>query len=335
MNRAHFIAIVTLLLLCSCKSQDGTPAPNHRGVYHWKTIYNPTQWEKQWIEEHRIDRLYIRLFDIEAGEKAGEPDWKMVPTATTQFRQKLPDTLDVVPVVYITTDAIQALGNATYDWTTREMYASLIVKRIDDMMADHWNGDIREVQLDCDWTSKCEQAYFALARTIKDILQERGITLSGTLRLHQLGIVKQWVQNGYNDAHIPFDRLMLMCYNTGRLQDPNTRNSILDFSDVRPYLNHYSCDKLPFTDIAWPVYGWGVEFDDKDNFKRLVNSSNLTDEKGKNARVREEWGNPREIRRTQKALPKLDTVHTTILYHLDSLNLSKYSYEEIEAFYSR
>ena len=51
--------------------------------------------------------------------------------------------------------------------------------------------------------------------------------------------------------------------------------------------------------------------------------------------IRIEWGDMREIRRTQQALPTLDSLHTTILYHLDSLNLSHYSHEDIEAIYSR
>lgn len=42
------------------------------------------------MKDHKVDRLYIKLFDVEVGEKAGEPDWKMVPVATTVFKQKLP-----------------------------------------------------------------------------------------------------------------------------------------------------------------------------------------------------------------------------------------------------
>lgn len=282
------------------------------------------------MKDHGVGKLYIKLFDVEAGEKAGEPGWEMVPVATTVFKQKLPNDMEVVPVVYITVDAIRALDV----WKDGDSYARLIVRRIDDMMAEHYDGTIREVQLDCDWTQQTEHAYFMLVEKIKDLLHERGITLSGTLRLHQLREVECPTKNdfGCSDS-IPFDRSLLMCYNTGRLQDINTKNSILDFDDVEPYLKQYHQATLSGTDVAFPVFGWGVLFQDDGSFCRLINSHNLPQKKDKNMRV--EWGDPKEIRKVQNALPALDSLHTVILYHLDSLNLSKYSYEDIEAFYSR
>lgn len=324
-----------LLLLTSCHTPgpaDGAPA--HRGVYHWKTTYDPSEWERHWMEEHKVDRLYVKLFDVESGDNAGEPYWSMVPEATTVFKQKLPSDMDVVPVVYITVDAIRAREADMLTWSDRERYAQLIVKRIDDMMVEHYDGTLREVQLDCDWTRETMHGYFMLAGHVKEMLHERGVTLSGTLRLHQLREVEHPATNewGVSDS-IPFDRCLLMCYNTGRLQDSKTRNSILDFDDVKPYLRQYHLDSLPRTDVAWPVYTWGVDFDDEGRFVRLVNSRQLVDRKSRNFRV--ESGEPKEILQTQAALPALDTAHTTILYHLDSLNLSRYSYEDIEAFYSR
>ena len=138
---------------------------------------------------------------------------------------------------------------------------------------------------------------------------------------------------------IPFDRSLLMCYNTGRLQDPKTQNSILDFDDVEPYLRQYHSSTLPRTDVAYPVYGWGVEFNKNGWFQRLINSHQLPEALEKNkvqqVKIREEWGEPRAIRKTQRFLPILDSLHTVILYHLDSCNLSKYRYEDIEKFYSR
>ena len=338
MKRFTYLLLVAALLV-SCGHDKGLPSAQ-RGVYHWKTTYDPTEWEKEWMKEHRVGRLYVKLFDVVTGEEANEPDWKMVPEATTMFKQKLPADMDVVPVVYITVDAIRALDNDGWFWDNTDLYARLLVKRIDAMMAEHYDGTVHEVQLDCDWTAKTEAVYFQLVRNMKDLLHERDITLSGTLRLHQLHEVAcphedRW---GRTDS-IPFDRSLLMCYNTGRLQAPDTRNSILDFDDVEPYLKQYSPDSLPRTDVAYPVYGWGVEFDKQGKFQRLINSrqlpENLRSQQKRDVTIREEWGEPGEIRRTQRALPVLDNPHTTILYHLDSLNLSRYSYEDVEAFYSR
>jgi len=339
MEKTRFILLsallVTAIITASC-GKDGQQNPSHRGIYHWKTTYDPTDWEKQWLKEHKVDRLYVRLFDVDAGHKVGEPDWKMVPIATTQFRQELPADMEVVPVVYLTVDAVRMLENTDWDRDYYDLYAKLLVKRIEDMMAAHYGGKIHEVQLDCDWTEQTREAYFRLAREIKALLHERDITLSGTLRLHQLPEVDGPAHaSSFKTDSIPFDKSLLMCYNTGRLQDPKTRNSILDFDDVKPYLERYNHDLLPRTDVAFPVYGWGVEFAEDGTFRRLVNSHNLSSTQAVQGTIREEWGEPSEIYKTQRALPSLDIHHTTILYHLDSLNLSRYSHHEIESIYSR
>ena len=335
MYKALFITTLSIVFLCSC-SRDAGQTSAHRGVYHWKTTYNPTDWEKKWMKDHKVNKLYIKLFDVEAGDNADEPDWKMVPVATTVFKQKLPKEMDVIPVVYITVDAIRALDG---DYWSCSWYARRVVKRINDMMDEHYEGTIKEVQLDCDWTQQTERTYFMFVREIKSML-DSGITISGTLRLHQLREVNHPTRDRWRVSDsIPFDRSMLMCYNTGRLQDRKTKNSILDFDDVEPYLRQYIPTELPRTDVAYPVYGWGVEFNQQGQFRKIVNSQSLANfvknQKDWKIKIREEWGEPREIRKTQRALPLLDSLHTVILYHLDSLNLSKYSYEDIEEFYSR
>lgn len=337
MKRLTVIGVIALLLLSACKGAFRQNAPSaHRGVYHWKTTYNPTDWEKKWMKDHKVDRLYVRLFDVEAGENVNEPDWKMVPIATTKFVQKLPKDIDVVPVVYITLDAIRAIeANFWYNEKV-EKYAKLMMKRIDDMMAEHYEGTFREVQLDCDWTEKMEYTFFLLALEMKELLHERGMTLSGTLRLHQLREVEHPVKKGsyYRDVDsIPFDRSLLMVYNTGNIYNTDTKNSILDINDVMPYLKKYHSDSLHHTDIAYPVYGWGVEYNKHGVFQRLINSNEMPERS--NDTVRIEWSDPDDIHQVQRKLPLLDKQRTTILYHLDSLNLSRYSYEDIETFYSR
>jgi len=329
----------TLLFVCSCGHHDNQHHA-HRGVYHWKTTYNPTNWEKQWMKDHKVDRLYIKLFDVDAGYKNGYLDYSMVPVATTRFVQDLPDGLEVVPVVYITVDAIRGL-KAKNQWNTPyDYYADILIERITKMMQQNGKPQFQEVQLDCDWTQQTKETYFRLCIAVGKVLHSRGKTLSGTLRLHQLREVEQpaKVHYGWRDT-IPFDRSLLMCYNTGHLQDPKTKNSILDFDDVLPYLKQYHSSNLPRTDVAYPIYGWGVEFHKDGGFKKIVSSHSLNREKEsldvENTVIREEWGEPEDILQTQASIPTLDTCHTVILYHLDSLNLSRYSYEDIENFYSR
>ena len=317
MTRRTIIALVAavsalcLTAACRCGLSSSRTA-THRGVYHWKTTYDPTEWERQWMKQHRVDRLYVKLFEVDAGSKHGFDDWRMVPVATTRFAQPLPQGVEVVPVVYITVDAIRTLGE--FDWDARERYANMLVERIYAMLAEHYGGQVREVQLDCDWTQSTRDEFFRFCGDIKRALKQHGAALGGTVRLHQLG-----------DKDIPFDRPLLMCYNTGRLQDRATRNSILDHGDVAPYLRHLSDSALAAYDIAWPAYGWGVQFHADGRFSGLV--APVQDDT-----TRLEWGEPDEVRRVKRMLPPVKE-HTVVLYHLDEQMLKHYFDEEIEDMY--
>ena len=289
-----------------------TAAVEHRGVYHWKTTYDPNEWETDWMKRHHVDRLYVKLFEVDAGSKHGYDDWRMVPVATTRFEQPLSKGMEVVPVVYITVDAIRAMSGSSYE--TMERLAKLLVERVYAMTAEHWGGEVKEVQLDCDWTTSTRYDFFRLCRRVEDCLNKRGAILSGTVRLHQL-----------KDEEIPFDRKLLMCYNTGRLQDSKTHNSILDYDDVKPYLRGVDSSTLRDYDIAWPTYGWGVQFDAEGHFSHLTKPAD-------SANRRIEWGEPKEVRRVKKHLPQMRD-NTVVLYHLDEENLKHYNDEEIEEMY--
>ena len=56
---------------------------------------------------------------------------------------------------------------------------------------------------------------------------QKKIRISSTIRLHQLAQTPPEADYG-----------VLMCYNTGDLKDFNTKNSILDVKDVKPYLKY-------------------------------------------------------------------------------------------------
>ena len=304
-NLCATIIVVTMLSAC----HRNQPTATNRGVYHWKTVYDPSEWELQWMKRHRVDRLYVKLFEVDAGSKHGFDDWRMVPVATTRFAQPLPQEVEVVPVVYITVDAIRTIGE--YDWDARVRYAGLLVERIYAMMAEHYGGEVHEVQLDCDWTQSTRDEFFRFCYDVMTLLNNHNAVLGGTVRLHQLG-----------DKEIPFDRPLLMCYNTGRLQDRATHNSILDHRDVAPYLRHLPDSLLAGYDIAWPAYGWGVEFHKDGNFSRLTMPL-------KNDTTRVEWGEPREVQRVKRMLPPMQE-HIVVLYHLDETKLKHYTDEEIE-----
>ncbi len=301
--------VLAALTMASCSGGD-EPV---RAIYHWKTTFNPTPYEQQWLRDHRVQRLYLRLFDVDACGYSRE-DGNAAPIATTRFLQPLPDDMEVIPVVYITNEAMGRM----WGYRVAELIAERVAK-----MADCNGFELKELQVDCDWTERTRSDYYYFCRSLRECLHEKGVRLSSTVRLHQVDTTL---------ADLPVDGRVLMVYNTGDLRSPKTANSILDYSDVKPYLRRIDASMLDSMDFAWPVFGWGVAFDANGRFQRMVPSSALGADTS--ASLREEWGRVDDIQRVQRRLPARGR-HTTILYHLDSLNLSKYTYDEIETIYSR
>lgn len=307
-------AVIALLTGCGNRenaSMDDryTEAVKRNSVYYWKTVFDIDSTAMSFIEKHDIGRIYLRMFDV-----ATEPDFlngnfEIVPIATTKFASSVPNNLEIVPVTYITIDALRAMAGREAE------FASLIVERLLAMSSYNECGKINEIQLDCDWTSTTKESYSKLCRIVKDSLSLKGIDLSITVRLHQL-----------QETPPPADRGVLMLYNTGALKDTETCNSILHIDDVRPYIKQKRY-AIPL-DYAYPVFGWGVKFRNN-KFVSIVpyDNKDIPD----NEFVRYERPTVAEILEVKKLVEQNlgKPASGNILYHLDSVQLKNYTDHEI------
>lgn len=307
-----FSLLIALLVLASCGgvSTRAKDFVKQNSMYYWKTTFDLDSTERAFLEEHNIKRLYVRMFDV-----ALEPDYlngspEIVPIATTKFVSEIPAGVEIVPVAYITIDALRAMHGQESE------YATLIVERLLAMASFNKCGDIREIQLDSDWTESTRNSYHSLCEIVKSELSAHDIMLSLTIRLHQM-----------RETPPPADRGVLMLYNTGALKDPNTHNSILSIEDVKPYLSEIEYP-LPL-DYAYPVYGWGVKFSDN-KFVSIVTTEDVQIKE--NEHIRYERPQVSEIVEVKELVEKSfgKPVSGNILYHLDSKQLKNYTSDEID-----
>ena len=326
-------------------STAGTAHIEKRSVYYWKTVLRLGSAERHFLRRHDIGRIYMRLFDVCADPYAAVPEDKAAPNASIRIDDTdyhfLNDSLnhiEVVPVVYITLDALKAMKNH------EGMLASNIVTRVRNMASYNGLPHVGEMQLDCDWTASTEQSFFTLCDSVRAAILKNGLNweLSSTIRLHQLARKVP-----------PVDRGVLMVYNTGSFNDPDAVNSIIDPADVEPYMKYLPDYKLHL-DVAYPTYSWQLLFHDR-KFAGLTGGLNLADstrfaQRGSNTYValRDIPYNDRVIcrgdmvRQETSAFSDIIRVgdmiernlspgpHSTILYHLDISNLSNYSPDEID-----
>lgn len=312
-------------------------------VYHWKTTFDLNPSELDFLKEHDIRRMYVRLFDVDVDSSPINDQAGAIPVGTTRFRCPVPAGMEIVPTVFITTKAILSIGGE------EDAYRSLawkIFARTMNMASFNDLGRIREIQLDCDWTPSTQQAFYEVCKEIKSFAEKDSVLVSATIRLHQLRLDPP-----------PVDRGVLMVYNTGAVRLPGTKNSILELADVKSYLSGKAIDfKLPL-DYAYPAFGWGVVFREG-AYQGLLHHTDFSDpnyyaDNGDGTyRVKKDHFLDRCFLQSSDVIrleyPSADVIqktaalvssafkehpHSTILYHLDSQNLSKFTADEITDIY--
>lgn len=345
----HFLILscsLILLAIASCSKTLST-IEDGNGIYYWRTTLSLNDKEREFIDTHKVSRMYVRFFDVDwsLSDRNGE---ETVPNATIVFNDSLPEGVEIIPTVYLTTQAINKMQ------LKENEYAEKILRRINAMCKK--NGiDYNEIQLDCDWTKGTRNTFFNLCRAFKANMDSTR-TLSSTVRLHQL------VQ-----TPPPVDRGVLMVYNTGNLMDMTTENSIFSVKDIEPYLRDDRLAKydLPL-DVAYPTYGWSVIYhpgDERYYFYKLMKMTDFSDFSGirkigdnlyeatedinfepdekpwndiyKGYRIRVERPSAREILKVKELIESQlnHKPHSNILYHLDESQFSHYSDHEIDKIY--
>ncbi len=185
------------------------------------------------MTEHNVERLYVRYFDVVMN--GGEP----MPNATIQFDSVVKCRQEIIPTVYIHNDCMRQ---------KQDELAEKLLSRLLQMNETHGIGKVKEIQIDCDWTMTTRQNFFSFLEKLHALMQKKGITLSATIRLHQL-----------SQPVPPVDSGVLMVYNTGDLRKLDVEKPILDINDVKPYLGQLKSYNLPMAS-AFPIYKWELVF---------------------------------------------------------------------------
>lgn len=313
--------LVTVISFCSCGHQ---AAPGLKelveeqermnSIYYWRTVFDLDSAETAFLQKHNVKRIYLRMFDVVPEHDFLNGTTELVPNATTQFVSPIPDGVEVVPVTYITIEALRSMDGC------ESAMAPLIVERMLAMCSYNGCGEIKELQLDCDWTSTTKESYEKLCQVVRDLLHAKGIALSITVRLHQL-----------RETPPPADSGVLMLYNTGALKRPETRNSILSYDDVEAYVRPIEYP-MPL-DYAYPVFGWGVKFAGNKFVSIVPYDSCLI---SGNEHVRYERPDAYTILNVKELVEENigKPARGNILYHLDYSQFKNYTDDEISEIYS-
>lgn len=255
------LLIIFVGLLWGCKQKSTI----HPTFYFWKTTYQNKNAETSYLDRFKSKALYVRIMDVDF-----DPDRQQaVPVSPITFKDPLPATIDIIPVVYIVNHTFEKL-----DSTQRGVLATRIANFVQAKVKQAGKADFRELQIDCDWTKNTRDSYFDFLRQLKkhSLLEGKAVTV--TLRLHQ---VKNIVSSGIP----PVQKAMLMCYNMGNLRKYGAQNSILDQREMDVYLTDYLKDYPLKLDVALPIFEWTVVFRNKEyaGISKRINKTLLKDKR--------------------------------------------------------
>ena len=283
-----FFLLTLLIMGCSKQKAQDDDLERSNSVYYWHTDLRLDSAEKAFLNQYNIKKLYCRYFDVVMNDGASEPS----PNATITFSDTLPEGIEIIPTIYITEDCMH------------KPYKDLAKKIVDRILQMNETNDIknvREIQIDCDYTSKSRTTYYKFLEEIRHHLST-AYYLSTTIRLHQLSMPAP-----------PVDYGVLMVYNTGDPRKWEERNPILDYRDVYPYLSRLDKYPLPLA-TAYPVYQW-IRNIQNVRVEHTVEAEEIL--KVKHALEKERPGLSRSI----------------ITYHLETDNINRYKPETYEEIY--
>ena len=222
------IAMVAIILSCGGKQK----STKIRSIYYWATTLNIDSTKTAFIKLHDISKIYVRFFDV-----VTDGNGHSMPNATIQFATTMPNGIDIVPTVFVMPQCVKG---------DKKQLSTHIIKRVLQMCATNNIKKVKEIQIDCDWTSSTRRAYSEFMQIMLEECHKKGLSLSSTIRLHQLA------QNPP-----PADRGVLMMYNTGNVADSHCKKPILDMNDAAPYLQYLPSYKLHLA-TAYPIFSWRV-----------------------------------------------------------------------------
>ncbi|MCD0489908.1 hypothetical protein LPB86_16825 [Pedobacter sp. MC2016-14] len=330
---AYIIGFSLLIMLASCDKKRVAQT----SFYYWKTVYQDNATAQQYFKALQCKKLYVRMMDVDAGENGP------VPISPITFKTTLPDSVEMIPVVFIVNNVLKNQSHHQLDYL-----ADKIIYYVNGKIRQAGKSSFKELQIDCDWTRSTRDNYFYLLNRIKANKSLKNKVLSATLRLHQLKNIKV---NGIP----PVTRVMLMCYNMGNLRKYGTQNSILDQTELEKYMGKNLSSYPKQVDVGLPLFSWAVVFRQKQyagiakglhrnllnnqqSFKALSHHFYLLlhdlPDHGLKRGDEIRWEDVSTVQLNTAATYiekylKADTVNV-IYFHLDELTLKQHTYENLE-----
>ncbi len=234
-GKQYFLVFLFLAgVLFGCKPPKKHHAP---AFYYWKNTYVLSDLEKITLSHLKVEKLYVRLFDVVWNEAAKAP----FPEGLLKAEDAL-SRFQIVPVIYINNEVFEKI-----DLEQSEQLAFLVNKQINEM-ATNRNFGFQAIQINCLWKPTTQANYFAFLDRLKRI--NKRLQLSVTLSIDH---IHQSDEYGIP----PTDAGTLLFYKTNELDENFNRNAIFNPEELKKKSSSIHTYPLQLS-VALPLFSWAV-----------------------------------------------------------------------------
>jgi hypothetical protein len=241
-NRILFLLLFFILFSCNFQKSN---FKTEISFYYWKTHFKLNQVEKEALRKLSVKKIYVRFFDLSYNPNTEA----MEIVSPITFQDTTIYNYLVIPTIFITNRSLYHI-----QMDALQQLADKIVSQICQIASQAGISYMEGIQLDCDWTDQTKDKYFKLIDLVRSTVRKNHPNIqpiiSTTLRLHQF-------KNRKNMGMAPADEAILMCYNMGKLNETQTKNSIIDIKILKEYVHHPEKYPIPLQ-LALPIFYWTV-----------------------------------------------------------------------------
>lgn len=247
----YLLTAFTAMMLFSCSHELRIP---QNSACYWQPAVKLSQQELDFINEQQVTTIYLHIFDVRHSPE--QPGMKV--ENEIQFIDTFPKSVEVVPVVMLTSGVV----NAKKDMN---LLADTIVNRATMLMEQHGYDTPREIQIDYDWSAQDQKEYFELLKAVnKRMSSRRGHQTSATIRLHHLSMTPP-----------PVDYVLMMLY-SNRAEMPMDGSDVFNTDLIRQHLLDLKKYEKPLATVL-PFYGYDLVYNNDGQFRNVVKDVCLSD----------------------------------------------------------
>lgn len=252
----YLLYILIITLVVSCSSPEKRTLDEQNSFCYWKTTFTFDSLDNNVWKQTTANHMYIRYFDV--GWDNTTKQAKPISTIVAN-KDSLP-CKHITPSIFFSNNVFEQSTNQQLD-TLVARIKSRIEQTNEQFAIQDFTNKYSEILIDCDWSKGTKEKFFYFIEKLKEVIPNKEITT--TLRLWQY-------KNPAMAGIPPVKRVLLMCYNLQAANEYDIENSIVTLDEIKKYVTGISYPLK--TDIALPLFSWGVIFRNKE-FKGVIRNA--------------------------------------------------------------